>query len=174
MTYDIAEKEARDILYKWKLAHPLTVAWQERTAKEAEINGYLTTVFGRKRWFWTTSLYTEALSFKPQSSGADLSFRSMVALMYERIHWSPDKALKIVDVLSPLPWPARLIAQVHDSLLVECPQDKVHEVVKAMNAAMSQPFKELGGYSIPAAFKIGKPGDSWAEIEEVNLEEFLK
>jgi hypothetical protein len=43
-----------------------------------------------------------------------------------------------------------------------------------MNAAMSQPFKELGGYSIPAAFKIGKPGDSWAEIEEVNLEEFLK
>jgi len=170
MTYDIAEKEARDILYKWKLAHPLTVAWQERTAKEAEINGYLTTVFGRKRWFWTTSLYTEALSFKPQSSGADLSFRSMVALMYERIHWSPDKALKIVDVLSPLPWPARLIAQVHDSLLVECPQDKVHEVVKAMNAAMSQPWKELGGYSVPVSFKVGQPGDSWAEIKEVELD----
>ena len=173
MTYDITEKEARDILIAWKLSHPLTVQWQEMTAREAEQNGYLTTVFGRKRWFWTTSLYTESLSFKPQSTGADVSYRAMVSLMYDRIGLAPELALKVSEILCPLPKPARLIAQVHDSLLVECPQNKVHEVVKAMNTAMSQPWKELGGYAIPAEFKVGQPNDSWAEITPIKLEEYL-
>lgn len=168
--YDIPEKEARDILLKWKLANPITVQWQESTSAIAAREGYLTTKFGRKRWFWTSSTYTESLSFLPQSTGADISFRAMISLMYERVGWSPTNALKVCDVLSPLPWPAKLIAQVHDSLLVECPLALVDEVVKAMSDAMTQKWKDLGGYSIPVEFKVGGSGDSWAELKPYKLE----
>jgi uracil-DNA glycosylase family 4 len=167
MTYDITEKEAGAILDAWKAANPLTVAWQEKTAAFAAREGSLQTNFGRKRWFWSTSTYTEALSFLPQSSGADICFRAMIALYYERINLAPELASKVCDVLAPLPKPARLVAQVHDSLLVECPLALRDEVIACMDKAMSQKWKELGGYAIPAEFKVGEPNDSWAELHPV-------
>jgi DNA polymerase-1 len=165
MTYDITEKEARDILLKWRQANPLTVKWQENTSKEAARDGVLTTNFGRKRWFWSTRTYTESLSFLPQSSGADISFRCMIALYYERIGWTVEKASKVAEVLAPLPLPARMVAQVHDSLLIECPLALREEVIEAMKKVMTQPWKALGGFSIPVEFKVGGPNDSWADIK---------
>lgn len=167
MTYDISEKEARKILLAWREANPLTVDWQERTAAIAARDGVLTTAFGRKRWFWSQRTYTESLSFLPQSSGADISFRAMIALMYQRINWPSYKAAMVADILSPLPEPAILVAQVHDSLLVECPYHLREEVVEAMRKAMAQPWKELGGFSIPVEFKIGEPNESWAELHAI-------
>ena len=169
MTYDITEKEAKDILLKWRLANPLTVQWQERTSKIAARDGVLTTNFGRKRWFWTTSTYTESLSFLPQSSGADICFRAMIALCYEQIKWPAEKALKVAEVLAPLPHPARLVAQVHDSLLIECPLALRDAVIEAMRKAMAQPWKELGGFSIPVEFKVGQPNESWAELKALEI-----
>lgn len=165
MTYDITEKEARDILLKWRQANPLTVKWQENTSKIAAKDGVLTTNFGRKRWFWSTRTYTESLSFLPQSSGADICFRAMIALYYERIGWSTANAGKVANVLAPIPWPARIVAQVHDSLLIECPLALRDVVIEAIKKAMSQPWKELGGFSIPVEFKVGEPNDSWAELK---------
>lgn len=113
----------------------------------------------------TTKAYTEGVRFPPQSTGADISFRAMISLCYEQIKWPIERALKVVDVLAPLPWPARLLLQVHDSLLVECPLAIKEQVIDAMRKAMTQPFKELGGYSIPIDVKVGNPGDSWAELK---------
>ena len=86
--------------------------------------------------------------------------------MYERIGWSATKALKVSPVLAPLPWPARLVATVHDSVLVECPLDKREEVIACLHKAMEQPWAELGGYSIPCEVKYGMPGASWAELDQ--------
>jgi len=149
----------------WRLANPLTVKWQETTSKIAAKDGVLTTNFGRKRWFWSTRTYTESLSFLPQSSGADICFRAMIGMYYERIGWSALKASKVSSVLAPLPWPARLVAQVHDSLLIECPLALRDVVIEAMTKTMAQPWKELGGFSIPVEFKYGEPNDSWAELK---------
>ena len=172
--YDVPEAECRDLIYKWRTINHKSYEWQQLVGNTAQTSGILATAFGRKRWFWSTSSYTDGIRFMTQSSGADICFKSMISLMYEKIHWPEQFALKATEVLAPLPFNARLIAQVHDSLLVECPLDKVHEVVKQMYKAMSQPWKELGGFSIPVAFKVGKPNDSWAEIEPIKLEDYLK
>jgi DNA polymerase I-like protein with 3'-5' exonuclease and polymerase domains len=49
--------------------------WQDNIAKEIAIKGYLTTIFGRKRWFLNKSdpmLQNKALAFKPSATIADL------------------------------------------------------------------------------------------------------
>lgn len=162
---DLDEKEVKEAIHRWKLANPLTVSWQDRTTRQAEREGVLTNAFGRKRWFWTTNTYTESLAFLPQSTLADIIFKAMIGLMYERIELAPDLALKASSVLAPLPMPARLLLQVHDSLLVECPKDSVGAVIKAMKATMEQSWTQLGGYVIPVEFKVGGPGESWGEVK---------
>jgi DNA polymerase I-like protein with 3'-5' exonuclease and polymerase domains len=86
----------------------------------------------------------------------------MLALMYERIGWPLEKVLRVVDVVKPLPQPAQLLIQVHDSLIVECPEELVPEVVRVLRKVMTQPWKELGGFTIPIGVKVG---NSWGEAE---------
>jgi len=150
---------------KWKTVNHETVEWQQRTAKQAESDGYLTTPFGRKRWFYTQSLYTESLSFVPQSTLADVIYRAMIALMYERINWPREKAALIARVVEPLPRPARLLVQVHDSLVIECPRALTDDVVEIVHRVMTQGWPELGGLSIPVECEVAAPGESWGEME---------
>lgn len=164
MNLDLPEKDVRDWLFKWREANRPTVEWMEKVSQEAEHNGVLTTVFGRKRWFWTNRLYGESLSFLPQSTLADMIIRAMIGLMYERINWPAHLALRASPVLAPLPYPAKLLLTVHDSLLLECPKKLVPEVVECVKKVMQQPWTQLGGYSVPVEVKVGEPSQSWGEV----------
>lgn len=162
--FDLEFKEVKELHARWKEINAPTVSWQAATAAEAKKTGVLTTVFGRKRWFWTSSLYTESLSFLPQSAGADVIFRAMIGLMYERIGWPEEEVRKVVEIYEPLPEPARLLLQVHDSLIIEAPNSMIEEVVRIVKRVMQQPWRELGGYSIPVEVKTG---ESWGECEAI-------
>jgi DNA polymerase I-like protein with 3'-5' exonuclease and polymerase domains/uracil-DNA glycosylase len=158
--FDLPLNEVKVLTAKWRAVNAKTVAWQEATAAQAKKDGFLITPFGRKRWFYTDSAYTESLSFLPQSTGADIVFRCMIALLYDRIGWPEEKVQKIVPVYKALPRPARLLVQVHDSLVGEAPLDLMPEVISTLELVMSQPWPELGGFSIPVEPKVGP---SWGE-----------
>lgn len=162
--YDMDFYETRELIAKWKSAIAPTSKWQEECAARAKRDGHLVTPFGRKRWFYTQSYFTESLSFLPQSTAADIIFRAMLGLMYERIGWSLEATLKVVPIVCPLPSPAKLLLQVHDSLLIEYPRHLRDEVVMAVSKVMLQPWRELGGLSIPIACEVG---DSWAEMKKI-------
>jgi uracil-DNA glycosylase family 4 len=161
-THSLDYQLVKDCVFKWKQINHQTAAWQLDTSKVAEQQGFLTTPFGRKRWFWTSTLYTESLSFLPQSSGADILFKAMIGLCYDRIDWPLDKALKVCPSAESLPRPARLLLSVHDSLVFECPNDKIDEAVAVIRRVMEAPIAELGGLRIPVEVKVGP---SWAETE---------
>lgn len=157
---DMDLKEVHHLLDVWKSEIKLTSLWQTRTAEQAKREGVLTTVFGRKRWFWTSSAYTESLSFLPQSCAADIIFRAMIGLMYQRIGWPETLASKVVPVIQAIPISSNLLLQVHDSLVFECSPEKLDELVTIVKLVMEQPWKELGGHSIPISIKVG---DSWGD-----------
>ena len=161
--YDIPLQDVGELIDVWNKEIKQTIVWQNQTAELAKRTGFLTTCFGRKRWFWTSSAYTESLSFLPQSTAADIIFRAMIGLMYERIGWPLEKAQKVTPICKALPWPARLLLQVHDSLVFECPAELVDEVVAVLKEVMSQPWPELNGFYIPISVKVG---DSWGEAED--------
>lgn len=163
LMYDMDFKETRDLLDRWKSELKDTVRWQNRLADQAKKEGYLTTPFGRKRWFYTTSYYTESLSFLPQSTAADVIFRAMLGLMYERLNWPLEAVQRIAGYVEPLPRPANLLIQVHDSLVLECPNAIIPQVVGILKRVMEQPWKELGGTSLPIGIAVGP---SWGETEK--------
>jgi DNA polymerase I len=163
-THDLEEKFAKELIFHWRRINHKSAAWQEAAGNAAQKTGETKNAFGRKRWYWSQQGYTEGIRFFPQSTGADICYRSMIGMMYERINWPAELALIASPILFPLPHPARLVLQVHDSLLIECPLNLVEEVAKCLKAVMEQPFKELGGFSIPIEIKTGLPGASWAEL----------
>jgi DNA polymerase I-like protein with 3'-5' exonuclease and polymerase domains len=71
----------------------------------------------------------------PQSAAADIIFRAMLNLV--------------------LPKPARLLLQVHDSLVLEAPGDLVEEVKAHLKEVMERPIPELNGLVIPVSIKVG-------------------
>lgn len=157
---DMDLKDVKKLFAQWALEIPKTVLWRKETAAKADRDGVLTNNFGRKRWFWGSNVYTESLSFLPQSTAADIIIRCMIALMYERIGWPLEKVLKVVRVAKPLPWPAKLVIQVHDSLETEYPQELRDEVVNTVRTVFEQPWPELGGFYIPVSVEVGP---SWGE-----------
>jgi DNA polymerase-1 len=159
---DIPFQDVKIIMNMWKDEIRETIQWQGRTASEAAKLGYLANPFGRKRWFYTASKYTESISFLPQSTAADIIFRVMIGLMYERVGWPESLVNKVVQVYEPLPEPARLLLQVHDSLILEAPESLVGEVVRVIKKIMLQPWPELAGFTIPIGVKVG---DDWGSAE---------
>lgn len=148
---------------EWKAAIRKTTEWQQDTAKRAVKHGFLTTPFSRKRWFYSSSRYTESLSFLPQSILADISFRVMISLMHERIGLTASDLIGKIGIIAPLALPAKLHLQVHDSLLISCPEAMAPEVVALLHKVMEQPWSELENFVIPIEVKVGAPGASWGE-----------
>jgi uracil-DNA glycosylase family 4 len=158
--FDLPLDEVRVLTEKWRQVNQKTVAWQQETAARAKKDGYLVTPFGRKRWFYTDSAYTESLSFLPQSTGADITFRCLIGLLFHRIGWPEDEVAKIVQHYRALPDHARILIQVHDSFVGEVPPDVADDTREIVTAVMTQPWPELGGFSIPVEWK---EGPSWGE-----------
>lgn len=164
--YDLDLQEVKDLMIAWKKEIAFTVDWQRRITTIAKKQGWLTTLFGRKRWFFTDGLYTQALSFLPQSTAADVIYRAMIGLLYDRIGMTLEQAQKVTPICIPLPHPARIMLQVHDALVVEYPKHMREEVLGIMKRVMEQPWDELNGYSIPVGIAIGP---SWGEVESIIL-----
>lgn len=159
-TNDLPFAEVKALVEKWKAANPKTIQWQGETAARAKADGFLVTPFGRKRWFWGSNVHTESLSFLPQSSGADILIRCMIALMWKRIGWPEEKVQRLVGVYHALPLPARLLVTVHDSFVIETPLSLLDEVKAVLDEVLTQPWQEFGGYRFP--IETGS-GPSWGE-----------
>lgn len=166
LMYGIELGEAKRLQDMWKQSIQKTVDYQNVVAARAKRDGYLVNPFGRRGYFYTDRTYTESISFLPQSTGADVIFRAMIALYYERIGWPIEKVMKVVQHIEALPKPANMLISVHDSLEFEYPKVMRDEVLGCVYRVMTQPWPELGGYSFPVSVECGP---SWGEVEPYKL-----
>jgi uracil-DNA glycosylase family 4 len=154
-------KLTKDALHMWKTFIADTVRWQSRVADDAKRSGYVVNPFGRKLWFWESSSATQAISFLPQSSAADIIYRAMIGLMYDRIGWPLEWAQKVCKLCLPLPEGADLNLQVHDELVVETDNEAVvDDTIATIKKVMTQPWPEVGMTSFPVGVGVG---ESWGE-----------
>lgn len=133
-------KAAKD---SWMADHPSYVQWKAQIAADVMVKRELRTEFGRYRQFLSNDLdiVKEALDFKIQSSGASLVNRAMIRIQRERDR----RKLK-----------ARFIMQIHDQLVMECPDEEVDTVRDLMVAEMQKPFTYKDKQrSIPVEASVG-------------------
>ncbi len=126
----VTRKEADAYIKGYLAAYPQVASYMERVIKEAKENGFVTTLFGRRRYIpELKSSNHMLLSFGErvarnapiQGSAADIIKIAMIKV-YEKLKEVKD---------------ARLILQVHDELIVECREEDKDTVKEILSKEMS-------------------------------------
>lgn len=140
-TSGLTVQEAEPIFYALKRLYPGVFKWGNDQRNFLKKNGYVETVWGRKRWFPEGKHYfNEPVNSPIQGTSADMMKRAMVRV---------DDALNGYD--------ARILLQVHDELVVECKEEQAQEVAKIVECEMEAAAAEMiKSVPCPAEAKIMK------------------
>lgn len=118
----ISRKEAGEYIKQYFATYPKVKEYLDRTVKQAKMDGYTTTMFGRRRPipelssgnFMQRAFGERAAMNAPiQGTAADIMKIAMIRV---------EKALREADV------DAQIVLQVHDELLVECAEKDKEKV----------------------------------------------
>ena len=153
---ELSQKEARQLIDNYFTQFVGVKAYIENTKREARERGYVQTLLGRRRYFpelqhasrniaARNSAEREAINMPIQGSAADIIKIAMIRL-HRELH-----ARKLN---------ARMILQVHDELVLECPEDETNTVAPLVREIMEN------AYTLEAKLKVDVTvGQNWDEAK---------
>lgn len=143
-TAGISQGQATRLLNQYFATYPRIKLWQIQVRSTLEKSRVLVTPFGRRRAFfnrWSDSVLKEGLAYLPQSTVADITNQGLLNL-YRRGH--------------------EILLQVHDSVVLQCSDSQVGQVVEEVRECMTVPVEINGAMlTIPVDVKVGK---NWKEL----------
>jgi DNA polymerase-1 len=151
---EIGRAEAKEMTQAYFARFPSVRAYIERTIEEGRENGYVSTLFGRRRYMpgLSSSNYMlrsaaerEATNAPLQGSAADLMKLAMVRV---------DRALQRVDIAAPM------LLQIHDELIFEVPRAQLHAAAHLVRGEMERAAQ----LSVPLEVTL-KSGANWYDVE---------
>ena len=151
----VSVKEAKQYIKNYLDNFPKVSEFMDKTVEDGIKNGYVTTIFGRRRYIPELAATNKvmqafgkraAMNAPIQGAAADIIKMAMVKV-YKRL-----KAEKL---------DARLILQVHDELIIEVtPDDK--EKAKAI---LKEEMENAVNFTVPMEVSVGE-GESWYLAKE--------
>ena len=144
--------QAKEYMDKYFAHYAGVRAYMDRVVEQGRADGYVSTLYGRRRWLpelkssnFNTRSFGErvALNMPIQGTAADIIKLAM---------------LRVRDRLSTEGMEGRLVLQVHDELIVECPQEEQERVCALLQEEMEGVFP----LSVPLVAET-HAGQSWAE-----------
>ena len=139
-----SEAEAQRFIDNYFGRFPKLKLWRQDLMRDADKNGYLVNPYGRRRYFFGQHIAPKVYNFIPSGTAADVLYESLVLL---------DKQT---------PKDTRIVIQVHDDVVAECPEDRVKETSEWLKDIMERPIDVLEGYKIPVEVRTGK---TWGELK---------
>ena len=149
---EMSEDESAKLVENYRLAYPNLYEWQQRTTREAAISLKAKTVGGMVRKLNEDNYYTCSLNTPVQGSAAE-------ALLYTL--WVLDERLRNQKL------PAKIVATVHDEILVECKVEVAEKVKEQLELSMKIGFEEIFPENYGAVNNIVEAhiGDSWYDAK---------
>lgn len=148
----ISTEEARDYIDKYFKRHPGVKDYMDNCINDARCNGYVTTLFGRKRAIpeilsTNNSIRQQgerlAINSPVQGTAADIIKLAMIKI-HEKFY---EKGFR-----------TKMILQVHDELLFEAPSDELNTVIDIIREEMENIVK----LNVPLTVDI-HTGKNWSE-----------
>ncbi len=150
----MSNSEAADFIRSYHETFPTIKEYVDRTLQQAHTQGYVNTLYGRKRFFPNMralsynerqALEREAINMPIQGSNADLIKIAMIRLH----HALKTKRMK-----------TRMILQVHDELVFEVPVEELDRARRIIPAIM----EGVATLDVPIKVEM-KVGKNWYEAE---------
>ena len=150
----VSQQEARTFISRYFAKYPGVKRFMDTAAADGAENGYALTLMGRRRYLpelqSANAMVREfgkraAMNTPVQGTAADIIKLAMV-----RVH----EALRREGLKS------RLILQVHDELLLECPPEEAAQAARILQEAMESVIT----LSVPLSAEVHQ-GDNWAEAK---------
>jgi DNA polymerase-1 len=171
--------DAKNFIDRYFAARQPLVNYIDNLKKLAKEQGYVETLFGRRRptpdvnssnFVVREAAFRQAVNMPIQGTEADLMKMAMIKLdqklaafvesrKMETENRKEQSPLPITQSLAPIDIPRQLL-QIHDSILVECPEPESIKVSDIMKQTMEQIYPEIGIH-LKVDVKIGK---NWGEI----------
>ena len=150
----VSRKEAAAFIDKYFKTYPGVKRFMDRTASEGAERGYAETLMGRRRYLPELRSpkapirefgKRAAMNTPVQGTAADIIKLAMVRI---------DRALREAGLQS------RLILQVHDELLLECPPEETEQAADLLREAMEEAIE----LQVPLVAEVHQ-GENWAEAK---------
>ena len=148
----ISTQEAGDFIEKYFATYPKIKAYMEAEIKQAELHGYVETVFGRKRYLKEIESPSAMIREFAKRAAINQPIQGTSADLIKIAMNDFSKKLKENHLKS------KLIIQVHDELVVETLKSELEQVKKLIKDAMelNQPLR------VPLVVDINT-GETWKE-----------
>jgi DNA polymerase-1 len=142
--------------------YPKVEAYQANLLKECRNTGVVTTILGRRRQFDRTAIRDttsyrdrntaerEAINMEVQGSAADLIKLAM---------------LNVLRRLKGEGYRGRLLLQIHDELVLECPPDELSRLAHMVRREMTDPVRDALGLRVPLRVDLAA-GPNWLDVKE--------
>ena len=148
----VTRREAKEYMERYFETYSGVRAYMTQVVEDAREKGYVSTIMGRRRWLpelkssnFNTRSFGErvALNAPIQGTAADLIKKAMIRV---------DARLRAEGL------EARLVLQVHDELIVECPEEEADRVC----ALLTEEMEGVAKLAVPLTAEAHS-GQSWAQ-----------
>ncbi|MBD5133872.1 MAG: DNA polymerase I [Clostridiales bacterium] len=148
----VSVPQAKEYMEKYFEHYSGVRSYMDRVVEQGREDGYVSTMYGRRRWLpelkssnFNTRSFGErvALNMPIQGTAADIIKLAMI---------------KVDNRLRDQGLEARLVLQVHDELIVECPEGEAEQV----KALLQKEMEGVAALSVPLVADA-KSGRTWAE-----------
>ncbi|MDE6107968.1 MAG: DNA polymerase I, partial [Oscillospiraceae bacterium] len=146
--------EAKEYMERYFETFPGIARYQKEVVEKAKEQGYVSTIMGRRRWLpelkssnFNLRSFGErvALNMPIQGTAADVIKLAMI---------------RVRDALKNERLKAKLILQVHDELIVECPREEAEQV----KVLLTREMENAVHYAVPLRADSAA-GKSWGEAK---------
>ncbi len=125
-------KESGEFIEKYKSLHRPLFDYMDEIVETTKKNGYAATKFGRKRPFPNINSSNFMLRESSKRAAINMPIQGTEADLMKLA------LIKINNVLESKKYDAKLILQIHDSVLIECREDQVNKVGLIVKDIMEQ------------------------------------
>ncbi|MFC1662585.1 DNA polymerase I [Patescibacteria group bacterium] len=150
----ISREEARDFIQRYYDTHDAIAQWLEDTRMSAYENGYVETLFGRRRHLPDINSSNRMIRSGAERMAVNMPIQGTAADLLKMAMIEIQKGLPKVSSGS------RMLLQVHDELVFEVPNNEVKKVSEYVKTTMESVYK----LRAPIETHIGA-GRNWGECK---------
>ena len=150
----VSPQEAREFISRYFAKYPGVKRFMDSAAQDGQNNGYAITLMGRRRYLPELSSPKSAIREFGKRAAMNTPVQGTAADIIKLAMVRVDQALRRENLRS------RLILQVHDELLLECPPEEAERAARLLKECMEQVID----LAVPLLAEVHQ-GANWAEAK---------